>query len=91
MGEVVTETNEYDYLDAIFRSREAGMCWSAKSWREGELTKLTRLCLRKSASVQEIAADGRVDAIRISLASRSERVQSISSAVQYLDPHASAI
>lgn len=80
----VTNATEGEYLDTIRRGRAAGTCWSLRTLQEAELPCFAASCHRSNKLNQEIAANGSLDAIPMSIASRAEHVRSIAKAVEQM-------
>ncbi len=81
---VVANATQREYLGTIRRGREAGKCWSLDTLQDAELPELAASCLQKNALMQQIAAEGAVDPILISMASRADHVRSISQGVEQI-------
>ncbi|TVQ03223.1 MAG: hypothetical protein EA338_02505 [Roseinatronobacter sp.] len=81
---VVANATQREYLGTIRRGREAGKCWSLDTLQDAELPELAASCLQQNALMQQIAAEGGVDPIPISMASRADHVRSISQGVEQI-------
>lgn len=88
---LVTDATQDYYLRAIYRGREANMCWSNKIWKQEDLPELARLLMQKNALMQKLATDRRVESVCISLENRCEHDHSIQNAIQYFTQKASNV